>query len=189
MTSGRRCVSPLSFSSIDRCVCVPCAARMALCTSVPQDRSEGLAVNNPPHDTHTQIFDQCVASANSAYPAVRLGLQQYLALGADPQKLVLGTSDKQKQMINNIFSLLLVVAIPISCPFPYRRAMVRVRLPLPAADGAALPHVQSGAHPLSRRRVQRRGRHTSPVRGINNNDANCRLDVWNRPTILDALLS
>lgn len=52
------------------------------------------------HTTHTQIFDKCLASANSAYPAVRLGLQQYLALGADPQKLVLGTSDKQKQMVS-----------------------------------------------------------------------------------------
>jgi len=31
-----------------------------------------------------------VASANAGYPAARLGLLQYLALGADPQKLVLG---------------------------------------------------------------------------------------------------
>ena len=42
------------------------------------------------HTPPAQVFDQCVASANAAYPAARLGIQQYLALGADPQKLVLG---------------------------------------------------------------------------------------------------
>ena len=31
-----------------------------------------------------------MASANAAFPATQLGLQQYLALGVDPAKIVLG---------------------------------------------------------------------------------------------------
>jgi len=42
------------------------------------------------YDTRSQILDQCVASANAALPATRWGLKEYLTLGADPQKMILG---------------------------------------------------------------------------------------------------
>jgi len=42
------------------------------------------------YDLRSQIFDRCLASANSALPAVRMGLEQYLRLGLNPDKLVLG---------------------------------------------------------------------------------------------------
>jgi hypothetical protein len=42
------------------------------------------------YDTRSQVLDQCVASANAAYPSTAVGLQQYLDQGAPPEKLVLG---------------------------------------------------------------------------------------------------
>jgi di-N-acetylchitobiase len=42
------------------------------------------------YDTRSQILDQCVASANAALPATMWGLKEYLTLGADPQKMILG---------------------------------------------------------------------------------------------------
>lgn len=42
------------------------------------------------YDTRSQVLDQCVASANAALPATTWGLKEYLTLGADPGKLVLG---------------------------------------------------------------------------------------------------
>ncbi|GAB5036316.1 di-n-acetylchitobiase precursor [Nannochloropsis oceanica] len=42
------------------------------------------------YDTRSQILGQCIASANAALPATRWGLEEYLTLGADPQKMILG---------------------------------------------------------------------------------------------------
>ena len=42
------------------------------------------------YDTRSQIFEQCIAAPNAALPLVEQGVQQYLSLGIDPQKLILG---------------------------------------------------------------------------------------------------
>eukprot|EP01059_Diplonema_ambulator_P033419 TRINITY_DN6975_c0_g3_i2.p1 TRINITY_DN6975_c0_g3~~TRINITY_DN6975_c0_g3_i2.p1 ORF type:complete len:405 (+),score=115.60 TRINITY_DN6975_c0_g3_i2:158-1216(+) len=42
------------------------------------------------YDTRSQIFEQCIAAPNAALPLVYNGVQQYLALGIPPQKLILG---------------------------------------------------------------------------------------------------
>eukprot|EP00624_Nannochloropsis_granulata_P004050 evm.model.NODE_302_length_8760_cov_53.373516.2 len=42
------------------------------------------------YDTRSQIFGQCIASANAALPATKWGVEEYLTLGADPQKMILG---------------------------------------------------------------------------------------------------
>lgn len=42
------------------------------------------------YDTRSQVMAQCVASANAALPALAWGLREYMTLGADSQKLVLG---------------------------------------------------------------------------------------------------
>ena len=43
------------------------------------------------YDTRSQIFDRCIASANSPASRARYGLQRYLDLGISPKKLILGT--------------------------------------------------------------------------------------------------
>ena len=43
------------------------------------------------YDTRSQIFDRCIASANSPASRARYGLQRYLDLGISPEKLILGT--------------------------------------------------------------------------------------------------
>lgn len=43
------------------------------------------------YDTRSQIFDRCIASANSPTSRARYGLQRYLDLGISPKKLILGT--------------------------------------------------------------------------------------------------
>lgn len=43
------------------------------------------------YDTRSQIFDRCIASANSPSSRARYGLQRYLDLGIPPSKLILGT--------------------------------------------------------------------------------------------------
>lgn len=42
------------------------------------------------YDQQSQMWGRCVAGANSPLPAVRRGLQQWLAAGVPPGKLVLG---------------------------------------------------------------------------------------------------
>eukprot|EP01059_Diplonema_ambulator_P029700 TRINITY_DN4938_c0_g1_i1.p1 TRINITY_DN4938_c0_g1~~TRINITY_DN4938_c0_g1_i1.p1 ORF type:complete len:411 (+),score=73.94 TRINITY_DN4938_c0_g1_i1:170-1234(+) len=42
------------------------------------------------YDTRSQIFEQCIAAPNAALPIVYQGVQQYLALGVPPQKIILG---------------------------------------------------------------------------------------------------
>lgn len=43
------------------------------------------------YDTRSQIFDRCIASANSPASRARYGLQRYVDLGISPSKLILGT--------------------------------------------------------------------------------------------------
>jgi len=43
------------------------------------------------YDTRSQIFDRCIASANSPTSRARYGLQRYIDLGIDREKLILGT--------------------------------------------------------------------------------------------------
>lgn len=42
------------------------------------------------YDTRSQVFDRCIASANAPLAGAINGLEQYLALGIAPQKLILG---------------------------------------------------------------------------------------------------
>ena len=43
------------------------------------------------YDTRSQIFDRCIASANSPASRASYGLQRYIDLGISPSKLILGT--------------------------------------------------------------------------------------------------
>jgi len=42
------------------------------------------------YDERSQIFDQCIASANSPLVNDKYGIEQFLALGISPDKLILG---------------------------------------------------------------------------------------------------
>eukprot|EP01061_Rhynchopus_euleeides_P038226 TRINITY_DN6566_c0_g1_i1.p1 TRINITY_DN6566_c0_g1~~TRINITY_DN6566_c0_g1_i1.p1 ORF type:complete len:430 (+),score=150.24 TRINITY_DN6566_c0_g1_i1:103-1290(+) len=42
------------------------------------------------YDTRSQVFEQCIAAPNAALPLVERGVQEYIALGVDPQKIILG---------------------------------------------------------------------------------------------------
>lgn len=43
------------------------------------------------YDTRSQIFDKCIASANAPLALAKRGLERYLQLGVEKEKLVLGT--------------------------------------------------------------------------------------------------
>ena len=42
------------------------------------------------YDTRSQVFDACLASANAPYPGMIHGIQRYLDIGVQPDKLILG---------------------------------------------------------------------------------------------------
>ena len=42
------------------------------------------------YDTRSQIYDQCVASANCPLPINKKGIQDYLGIGIQPNKLIMG---------------------------------------------------------------------------------------------------
>ena len=42
------------------------------------------------YDTRSQIFDQCVASANAPVNICKKGIEEYLLIGVEPKKLILG---------------------------------------------------------------------------------------------------
>jgi len=42
------------------------------------------------YDTRSQIFDQCIASANTPYSLAQRGIQRYIDLGIPKEKLILG---------------------------------------------------------------------------------------------------
>ena len=52
------------------------------------DASDALYVMD--YDTRSQVFDACLASANAPYPGMIHGIQRYLDIGVQPDKLILG---------------------------------------------------------------------------------------------------
>jgi len=42
------------------------------------------------YDTRSQIFDQCIASANAPFFGMVHGVEQYIQVGVPPSKMILG---------------------------------------------------------------------------------------------------